>query len=571
MRTRTIFFITVLLALQLVSPAWARLSQRALNFNLRGLNDAQYGSGKYDPMGRGGPDSKAPMQHDNFVSTSNATKKEPIANTVPQFLGSHSPQMFARNDNTRSCDPSKFEKGDKMEYADGGSKQGGPCCGGKGSQAGLQPYFFEEKPETDGTGSPMGKVFRKLDQKPKVGDLNSPAAYCAAQEAQDMMKDTPNEISLAERTKLDVARQQLQDDLKSEAHSNFKKGQSGSNGIAEGASEAIADAFDPTWLQMLELSSDTCLNVANESTGAACSANQPVKSYSNAIYLVQQAYKNVYVPIALLLLLPGAVMTMTKGLVSSGVLLNHNDDDAANPFTGILRSLVAIFLIPSTQLIVSYSIDVGNSLQYEVSRQIDYGNLFLYGDEQVFRAPLESFTGSILPSSAVQVLGKLAQGPEDQAKLFNQDPASVMLQMLANSMAQSSAMGLVILCAFQLVIVCYLLLMGPVAAAFYAWPGSTGSLFTRVFVNWVDAVINIALWRFWWCIVLLVMDTRLTWLGKALNMYSIWELIMFISFLVIMTSVPFNPFDFKAGDMIQQIMSKSEEAVQHAAKDKKGG
>lgn len=145
----------------------------------------------------------------------------------------------------------------------------------------------------------------------------------------------------------------------------------------------------------------------------------------------------------------------------------------------------------------------------------------------------------------------------------------MMLQMLANSIADGAAFGLVILCAFQLVIACYLFLMGPVAAAFYAWPGSTGSLFTRVFTIWVDAIINISLWRFWWCIVLLVMDTRLGWIGPSLEMYSLWELLMFISFLVLMTAVPFSPFEFKAGDMIQQVMAKSEEAVQHAAREKK--
>lgn len=91
-------------------------------------------------------------------------------------------------------------------------------------------------------------------------------------------------------------------------------------------------------------------------------------------------------------------------------------------------------------------------------------------------------------------------------------------------------------------------------------------MFTRVFSAWTDAVINLSLWKFWWVVVLLCIDTRLSWLGMA-DIYRVWELIMFIAFLAILTYVPFNPFDFKAGEMVAQIMSKAEQAVGKASEE----
>lgn len=379
-----------------------------------------------------------------------------------------------------------------------------------------------------------------------------------------MQAGTNHNVAAADMNAIRVTQANLANDLGAGTpQAGFDGGQAGAEGAAQGASEAMADAFNPTWTEMLILSQTPLLNVANEATGSACSASQPIKTYENAVYLVQQAYKNVYLPMAILLLLPGAVMTQVKGLVTGGVLNNQNDEDAVSPFTGILRSIIAIFLIPATQLIVSYSIDVGNSLQYEVARNINYLNIYMWGDEQVFRAPIKNAISQIKPANTFKVLGKMSQGPEKESGYESQGPATIMLQTMVNSAADSAAFGLVILCAFQITMACYLLLMGPIAAALYAWPGSTGSLFTRVFSNWVDAMINLALWRFWWCVVLLCIDTRLGWIA-GLDVYTEWEMLMFLSFLTILCYVPFNPFDYKAGEMVSQIMSKSDQAVGQA-------
>src|SRR4030095_146601 len=78
-------------------------------------------------------------------------------------------------------------------------------------------------------------------------------------------------------------------------------------------------------------------------------------SMEDAVAVVQRMYKEVFLPMALLFLLPGAVFTQLKGLVGQSML--GGGEDSVNPFTGIIRAIIAIFLIPSTQLIVSSCID----------------------------------------------------------------------------------------------------------------------------------------------------------------------------------------------------------------------
>ncbi len=360
----------------------------------------------------------------------------------------------------------------------------------------------------------------------------------------------------------------LAGDMQSYPHSKFSEGQAAGHGAAQGASEALSDAFDPTWIALLDLYCQPLINVANEASGSRAGASQATKTYNHAIGFIQRMYSKVYVPIALLFLLPGAVLTQVKGLVARGVLQNQNDDDGVSPFSGILRSLIAIFLIPATQVILSYCIDVGNSLTDVVSQHVEPGLIFMWSDEQVFRAPVENAKNIVQNPSMFAVLGKLSQGAEQESGVESQSTATVMLQALANLMAQSTAFGLVMLCAFQIVMACYLMLMGPLAASFYAWPTGIGSLFNRVFPAWVDAVINLSLWRFWWAVVLLCMDARLHWLEGSIKWTSEWELLMFIAFLVILSYVPFNPFDFKAGDMVSQIMQKAEQCVGEASQGK---
>src|SRR5262249_46519304 len=113
------------------------------------------------------------------------------------------------------------------------------------------------------------------------------------------------------------------------------------------------------------------INIANEASGQPAGGDP--KTIPQAVWMVQQMYAKVFVPLAILFLLPGAVITQVKGQVAAA--FNLKADDSSSPFEGILRSIVAIFLIPSTQLIVSYSIDVGNSMAHEVSQWVNVSQI----------------------------------------------------------------------------------------------------------------------------------------------------------------------------------------------------
>lgn len=307
----------------------------------------------------------------------------------------------------------------------------------------------------------------------------------------------------------------------------------------QGASEATAEGTCTGMKEALELLKMPFPNIANEATGSGIPApNSMFRTLEQAIAMVMQAYKHIYLPIALLLLLPGAILTQMKSLTSVSFLGNGGED--TNPLAGILRSTVAIALIPATQLIVSYSIDVGNSLTHELQRHI-------------------SVQGLVQAAKAVQDNTNNAEFYGDQA-----------FHMVQNMMDMFLVYGLFMLIAFQIVIMCYLFLMGPIAAAFYAWPASVGRLFKAVFNNWVDAIVTVSLWKFWWCLLVLVMLLRIEWLSE-MGLYdpkSLWEGFMFTAFLVMLSYVPFAPFELRPGEMVDKVMEKAEKMGSGAAKGK---
>lgn len=350
------------------------------------------------------------------------------------------------------------------------------------------------------------------------------------------------------------------------------------------ASEAAGDAGEAAFDQGIIAIRQTLVNVANEGAGIPCSAHQPFKLIENAVWMVQQMYKHVYLPMAILLLLPGAVLTHVKGMISFGIL-SSQDEDGVSPFTGILRAMIAIFLIPATQLIVSYATDIGNSLTYEVQKHIVPAELMAWAHQQTFAAPMENarniiqkppqmllqtpfnfltMEGAIPGMPNPMIAGIATNGPEQISEVEQQSAMTQTMQMFFNIMNMAFGIGIMILLAFQTVMMCYLLLMGPIAAAFFAWPTGVGSLFNKIFANWVDAVTNLALWRFWWCIVLLCMTTRISWLREmgAYTPNSQWEMLMYTAFMVILTYVPFMPFDFKPGEMASKMLEKASKAAE---------
>ena len=254
------------------------------------------------------------------------------------------------------------------------------------------------------------------------------------------------------------------------------------------------------------------INVANTPPAGAGVALLPYKQISDAVGMVQSMYKNFFVPFAILLLLPGAVITQVKAQITAS--FNLKADDASSPFEGILRSIVAVFLIPATQLIVSYSIDVGNSLAYSVNPAISIMPILAWLQQVAYTAPAANSSNSMSQPTQGGLAGESPTGggetadgggggdsassaagaatgmgggaaddePEDEDVPEEESAQSTMLETMFNAAMFMFSTGLLIMTAFQLAIMCYLYLLGPVAAAFYAWPSVQGKLFRSVFL-----------------------------------------------------------------------------------------
>lgn len=363
------------------------------------------------------------------------------------------------------------------------------------------------------------------------------------------------------------------------------------------ASACAAQGADHNFTTAVDEIQTYLINVANENAAEPVSGNPPQKTKGQVIYMVQQMYKQVYIPMAILLLLPGAVMTQMKSMVQFGVLkVQDETTDTNSPFMGIIRSIIAIFLIPATQLIVSYMIDVGNSLTYEVKKYIKTETIMKYAREQMYDPKIKATTNVQQPSNIPplgkapeqgggegqdngqdEYLGKAANADEKKAVEEMQSKLSQQTDGMFNFMNACLSSGLTVLTAFQLVMMCYLFLLGPIAAALYAWPninkGSDGpGLFNKVFANWLDAVVVLSLWRFWWCVVLVTMTTYIEW-SKELGFFdptSQWEQMVFTAFQVLLGYVPFQPFNFNPKPMVEQIEKQAKDSAQGGKEGKQG-
>lgn len=346
-------------------------------------------------------------------------------------------------------------------------------------------------------------------------------------------------------------------------------------------------------------------NVANESAGSAVTGSPAHKTKNQVIGMVQRAYREIFIPMAILFLLPGAILTQMKGMVQGG-LLGGSDPDSLTPFQGIVRAIIAVFLIPATQLIVSYMIDVGNSMSGEVKKWVDYDMILAYAAEQNFgpqrdmnlnvlaREPeppqsesstdqlthslggdstsIMSFIASLIGDDAPgEQLGKAYSAPESKTVEEKTPQLSKQVQLMYNTFEVGACQGLMILGTFQFVMMCYLYLMGPLAAAFYAWPTikSSKGLFSKIFNNWLEAVIVLSLWRFWWNVVLACMTTYILWCKEEGFFYpsSDWEIMVFASFQVLLLAVPFAPFNFQAAPHIKELQEKAEKGVKEGGGD----
>jgi len=78
-----------------------------------------------------------------------------------------------------------------------------------------------------------------------------------------------------------------------------------------------------------------------------------------------------------------------------------------------------------------------------------------------------------------------------------------------------------------------------------------------VFGNWLEALFNLVLWRFWWCVILLCMSTRIQWCRRPfVQPTSQWESISIWPYGHA-HYVPFMALDFKTDSMVDQLLEKT--------------
>lgn len=278
--------------------------------------------------------------------------------------------------------------------------------------------------------------------------------------------------------------------------------------------------------------SQTADNLAGMEREQAATAIDFVRSYlenftTNGGNKWNRLRDNLFVPMALLLLLPGAVLAQVKSIVSQGFSVLGE----VNPWEGILRAVVGIFLIPATYLIMNYGIDVANSFTKTIADQ--YQSIFhsdMYEDAfsghvRAFpvRLPEENFT--VIPNIEATMFNYFGNSPlaRLEGKLLAikyYDPAVGLYivppdraaetvpflvneaRLMYNRINAGLAFAWTILCAVQQCYLYYLWFVGPVVAALWVYP--MGQL-RQAFPNWIEGVVSLCFWSFFWSTTILLM------------------------------------------------------------------
>ncbi len=238
----------------------------------------------------------------------------------------------------------------------------------------------------------------------------------------------------------------------------------------------------------------------------------------------------LFLPMAILLLLPGAALAQLRVIVAAGMPIQGGE---VNPFEGITRSIVAIFLIPATYLVVNYGIDLNNSLTYTI--YTEYQRIFgsdMYKDATcaVVRANpirLESENNNSFKEPSVKTDDRAKEkttfakreglnfapkyepenckGTGDAPKERAAEAATFLStgqRAMQNSSNAALSMAWNILCAFQMVFLMYLWFVGPVVAALWVYPA--GQL-RGALPSWCEGVITLCFWSLFWNTVVLLM------------------------------------------------------------------
>lgn len=263
----------------------------------------------------------------------------------------------------------------------------------------------------------------------------------------------------------------------------------------------------------------------------------------------------LFLPMALLLLLPGVVLAQLKATVSAGTPVIN---DITSPFDGILRAIVGIFLIPGTYLFINYGIDVSNAITFTIQDQ--YYKIFktdMYKDAMCahirafpYRNQKENL-GHITNQEANMdtALSGRALGDKDAFAKFEtknlevalrdpcaklnkapKDRSNELVPYVVNAQRNSYntgnaalAMTWNVLCAFQMAYLYYLWFVGPVIAALWVYPMKE---LRDAFPAWINGVCTICFWSLFWNTTVLLMaccrgvDETGTLIMSALNFLS---------------------------------------------------
>lgn len=280
----------------------------------------------------------------------------------------------------------------------------------------------------------------------------------------------------------------------------------------------LEEAFDPErWMWM-----ENAMGAIKATSAANSMANLARNQATSAIQFSQKFLENftvqegnewnrmrneLFVPMAVLLLLPGAVLAQVRAIIAQGSPILGE----VNPFDGILRSILAIFFIPATYLVVNYGIDVSNSIAHEISEgysRINGGNMYQDAQKAQERAmdirkqdenkngiPADDTPN--VPTDGADAVKQIEELAFDVSQ--GSDEVDPILKSTNRLLVNGANAGLTatwnVLCAFQMAYLYYLFCMGPIVAALWVWPMQQlrGAL-----PSWVEGVVTLCFWSLFW-------------------------------------------------------------------------
>ncbi|CAN5363722.1 hypothetical protein BH10CYA1_BH10CYA1_33820 [soil metagenome] len=297
----------------------------------------------------------------------------------------------------------------------------------------------------------------------------------------------------------------------------------------------LEQAFDPEKIMWASTATAGMQATSAANSAASASVNQAqsaidfTKKYltnftSEAGNRWQKIRDQLFIPMAILLLLPGAVLAQVKAIVSQGSPVLGD----TNPFEGILRSIIAIFLIPATFLVINYGIDVSNSITFTIADE--YKRIFgsdMYEDAQCAQKrafpvnPADRNDNAVIAAENPPTgQGNTAWDPYEALtlNLRQYDPCAKIdktrtpdervrdAKKITRLMMNGANAGLTgtwnVMCAFQMAFLYYLWCMGPIAAALWVWPMQRlrGAL-----PSWIEGVVTLCFWSLFWNTTVLLM------------------------------------------------------------------